>query len=153
MRAPRFKPKDLTEAQRAELKAKGVNVAGNTMFRAGWDEVGGQRCYFRSGWEWRYAKHLEMLRKSGVITSWEHEPKTFWFTDIKRGVRSYLPDFFVQYPDGSNEFHEVKGYMDSRSRTKLKRMAKYYPYVTVRVVDKKWFSGPGSYLTKLTPPF
>jgi len=33
--------------------------------------------------------------------------------------------------------HEVKGFMDQRSRTKLKRMAKYHPKVYIRVVKRK----------------
>ena len=29
--------------------------------------------------------------------------------------------------------------MDSKSQTKIKRMAKYHPQVKLRVVDKEWF--------------
>lgn len=39
----------------------------------------------------------------------------------------------------NESYHEVKGYMDPKSRTKLKRMAKYYPGVVVEVVDAKRF--------------
>ena len=74
-----------------------------------------------------------------MILEWEHEPDTFWFDKIKRGVRSYLPDFKVIYPGDRIEYHEVKGYMDSRSVTKLRRMAKYYPNVKVIVIEKRQY--------------
>lgn len=75
----------------------------------------------------------------GHIVSWEYEKHTFWFEAIRRGVRSYVPDFRVVLPDGSHEWHEVKGWMDPKSQTKLKRMAKYYPEETVIVVGADWF--------------
>lgn len=45
----------------------------------------------------------------------------------------------MEYPDGRIEWHEVKGYLDQKSRTKLKRMAKYFPGEKIVVVDKEWF--------------
>jgi hypothetical protein len=91
--------------------------------------------YFRSSWEANYARYLNLRLKAGVIAGWEYEPDTFWFP-IRRGTVSYLPDFKVTNPSGKIEYHEVKGYMDPKSRTKLRRMAKYYPAVTVLVIDK-----------------
>ena len=44
--------------------------------------------YFRSSWEYYYAIFLEKLRQEGKIVDWKHEPKCFWFENIKRGVRS-----------------------------------------------------------------
>ena len=41
--------------------------------------------------------------------------------------------------DGSEEWAEVKGYYDSKSQTKMKRMAKYYPDVKIRLVGSEWF--------------
>lgn len=75
----------------------------------------------------------------GIIKAWEHEPKTFWFNEIKRGTRSYLPDFKVTVPDGSHYWVEVKGYFDSKSLTKIKRFNKYYPQERLLVVSKEWF--------------
>lgn len=124
--------------QRVELMVK-ANRAGSPKvargtWKAGWREIGGQRCYFRSRWEANYARWLEALRARGSIVSWEFEPETFWFDGIKRGVRSYKPDFRVKYSDGRHEWHEVKGYMDARSKTTLKRMAKYHPEETIVLV-------------------
>lgn len=94
------------------------------------------KLYVRSAWEANYARYLNWLQQTGNIASWEYEPCEFEFTKIKRGTRFYKPDFKVTDNNGSVEYHEVKGYMDSTSRTKLKRMAKYYPEVVVIVVDR-----------------
>ena len=108
---------------------------GEKQFQSGWRTIGGQKCYFRSKWEANYARYLEFLKEYKKIKEWEHEPDTFWFESIKRGVRSYLPDFKVTQNDDSIYYVEVKGYMDSKSATKLKRMKKYYPEIEVRLVD------------------
>lgn len=90
----------------------------------------------RSMWESNYASYLDWLISKKHILDWEYEPDTFWFLKIKRGVRSYKPDFKVFKTKKDVEYHEVKGYMDSRSRTKIKRMAKYYPDVKLIVIDE-----------------
>lgn len=112
--------------------------------KQGWREVGDRKVYCRSKWEHRIAIYLEFLKRNKLIAEWEHEPQTFWFENIKRGVRSYLPDFKVTNIDESHYWIEVKGYMDSKSMTKLKRFAKYYPKEEMRVIDAKWFrKNPG----------
>lgn len=103
---------------------------------AGWREIGGQRCFFRSLWEANYARYLQWLKDHRQIAKWEHEPETFWFEGIKRGTVSYLIDFRVTELTGAVIYHEVKGWMDQRSRTKLKRMAKYHPQIKVILIDK-----------------
>lgn len=105
-----------------------------------WAIVGNKEpIYFRSSWEYFYSLFLEKLRQEGKIIEWKHEPKCFWFESIKRGVRSYLPDFCVTHLNGTEEWSEVKGYFDSKSQTKMKRMAKYYPEVNIRLVGSDWF--------------
>jgi hypothetical protein len=106
-------------------------------WKQGWVTVGGKKHFFRSQWEVDYARYLEILKKYKRIKEWEYEPKTFWFEGIKRGVRSYLPDFRITEHDGTKYFVEVKGYMDSRSKTKLKRMKKYHPDVKLLMVNKE----------------
>lgn len=76
----------------------------------------------------------------GVIAQWEFEPETFWFEKIRRGVRSYTPDFRVTMRDGTIQFVEVKGWMDKKSATKLKRMRKYHPTVDILLVDKNEYA-------------
>lgn len=102
-----------------------------------WAEINGVRKYYRSQWELNYAYYLEWLRKNNQIKSWEHEPETFWFDGVKRGTCSYLPDFKVTENNGDISFHEVKGWMDDRSKTKLKRMEKYHPSVKLILIDSK----------------
>jgi hypothetical protein len=105
----------------------------------GWREIGGKRNYYRSKWEANYARFLQLLQDQRKIKCWVHEPKTFWFEGIKRGVCSYKPDFGVTKNDDTMEYYEVKGYMDPKSATKIKRMKKYYPAEKVVLVGPKWF--------------
>lgn len=120
-------------------------------WRAGWRTVGGKRIYFRSRWEANYARYLEWLRERKQIKSWDHEPKTFWFEEIRRGTRSYLPDFLVVELNDAEAFHEVKGWMDSASKTKIKRMAKYYPSVRLIVIDTKAYKSIAAKMANAIP--
>lgn len=108
-------------------------------WKAGWRDIGGKRIYARSRWEANYARYLQFLKEHSEIKEWEHEPETFWFEGIKRGCCSYLPDFKITNNNETVEYHEVKGWMDDRSKTKIKRMAKYYPHIKLIVIDATWF--------------
>lgn len=110
-----------------------------TTWKSGWREIGGKRKYFRSRWEANYARYLEFLKCQNQIKNWDHESKVFWFEGIKRGCVSYLPDYEITYNDGTIEYHEVKGWMDDRSKTKIKRMSIYYPQVVLKIISKDWF--------------
>lgn len=102
------------------------------------DDLGG--LYVRSSWEANFARYLNWLISMGQIKKWEYEPDTFWFDSIKRGVRSYTPDFKVwESLDAVPYYIEVKGWMDAKSKTKLKRMAKYFPQVRVEVVAQRQY--------------
>lgn len=89
--------------------------------------------YVRSSWEANYARYLNFLVDRGQIESWRYEPKTFEFP-VKRGSRFYTPDFEVTERGGRIVYHEVKGYMDQRSATKLRRMETHFPEVVVVVI-------------------
>lgn len=104
-------------------------------------DLGGM--YFRSSWEANVARYLNFMVKKGRIGKWEYEPDTFIFDAIKRGTRSYTPDFKIWQPN-CEEFDcywEIKGYMDSKSAVKLKRMKIYYPEVKIVLLDKSWYQG------------
>lgn len=73
--------------------------------------------YFRSSWEANVAR---WFNREGM--TWSYEPKVFVFQGIKRGTISYCPDFAVD--DG---WVEVKGLLDSKGRTAIRRFKKYYP--------------------------
>jgi len=92
--------------------------------------------FFRSAWEANYARYLNWLVSIGEIQSWEYEPDEFEFKGIKRGTRFYLPDFKILTNSNHYEYHEIKGWMDAKSKTKIKRMRKYYPDVKLIVIDK-----------------
>lgn len=102
--------------------------------------IGGKRQdlnnqYFRSRWEANYARYLNFMIKRGEVLRWEYEPKTFYFQGIKRGTISYTPDFKVYYPGNIYKWIEIKGYMDDRSKTRMKRMEKYFPDEPVEIIE------------------
>ena len=103
--------------------------------------MGGQEVYFSSTWEANYARYLQFLKEQGKIKAWEHEPETFWFNGIHRGTVTYLPDFRVINMDGSIEYHEVKGWMDAKSKTKINRMRIYHPTIKLIIIDAKRYKG------------
>jgi len=140
----------MTEEQKHQkvLKMMKTKEANGTMtterqkttWKGGWRNIGGIDKYYRSRWEANYGRFLEYLKQQELIKSWAHEPKTFWFEGVKRGTVSYLPDFWVEEMDGNDSFHEVKGWMDNKSKTKIKRMAKYYPNVKLIVISSKEYN-------------
>lgn len=72
----------------------------------------------RSGWE---ANVCRILKSYSI--PFEFEPAVFTFP-IKRGNKSYKPDFYLPNTD---EWIEVKGYFDKNSMIKMRRFKKYYP--------------------------
>jgi hypothetical protein len=89
--------------------------------------------YFRSSWEANYARYLNWLISRGHIERWEYEVDTFEFP-VKHGTMFYTPDFKV-FEKGSVVYHEIKGWMDAKSITRMTRMAKYYPHIKVLMID------------------
>lgn len=137
---------NMSEEKRDEFSKRGSILGNKTVmnrlnasWKQGWREIGGINKYYRSRWEANYARYLEWLKTNNQILSWQHEPETFWFEGIKRGCMSYLPDFKVTELNGKIIFHEVKGWMDDRSKTKIKRMAIYHPNIKLIVIDGKGY--------------
>lgn len=116
-----------------------IRAEPKTSWKQGWREIGGKKIYFRSRWEANYGKYLQWQKDHGEIKDWLHEPQTFWFEKIKRGSVTYLPDFKVIRNDDTHYWVEVKGWMDQRSKTKIRRFKKYFPKETLLVMDSKWF--------------
>lgn len=110
---------------------------GYSRGRQGTYDINGNKIFFRSLWEANYALYLDHLKMNGKIFNWTFEEDTFWFDKIKRGVRSYKPDFKILNNDGSFYYIEVKGYMDSKSKTKLNRMRIYHPLIKIKLVEQK----------------
>lgn len=140
--------KNATLEQKADKYMKMVNVQRASgaydrrhgSWKSDWRTIGGKKKYFRSRWEANYARYLQFLKEKGEISDWIHECQTFWFLEILRGCRSYLPDFKVINLDGSHYWVEVKGWMDDKSVTKLKRFAKYYPQEKLELIQAAWFN-------------
>lgn len=126
-----------------------ANARPHTTWKCGWREIGGKRKYFRSRWEANYARYLQMLKDQKQITEWEHEAKVFWFEGIKRGCVSFLPDFQITELSGTLVYHEVKGWMDDRSKTKIRRMGIYFPEVSLTIIDAAWFKRNNKHLTSI----
>lgn len=102
--------------------------------------IAGRKLFVRSSWEANICAYLQFLKDNKEILEWEYEVETFWFDKIKRGVRSYKPDFKITDKDSSVYFIEVKGWMDDKSKTKLKRMKKYHPLVRIDLLDQKRYT-------------
>lgn len=121
------------------FKKRGTVPRSPVKYSQGHATIGGKTYYYKSRWERNYARFLQCEKENGFIADWKYETKTFWFEGIKRGTTNYKPDFEVETFVGI-EYHEVKGWMDPKSKTKLKRMAKYHPTIKLIVIDKTWFA-------------
>lgn len=138
------------------MKCVGALTANRTAQEGYSRSKGGRRAdldnrYFRSSWEANWARYLNCLRQQGQIVDWQYEPDTFEFVGIKCGARFYTPDFRVTNIGGSVEYHEIKGWMDARSATKLRRMAKYHPSIKVVLVERPAYDEVAKKLGKILP--
>lgn len=116
------------------------NTMGEGKFmniQRGWFDIGDRKMFFRSKWEANYALYLNFLVKQKQILKWEYEADVFIFDAIQFGTRSYRPDFKIFNINGSVHYDEVKGYMDTKSLTKIKRMKKYHPKIVLNLIEKK----------------
>ncbi len=129
--------------------ANGGRRYGHSRGKSGWREDLGR--YFRSSWEANYARYLDWLKANGIVVDWKYEPKTFVFEEIKRGTRSYTPDFQVFYRDGRVAWHEVKGWMDPKSAVRLSRMGKFFPEEPLVVIDETWMRRIAKEVSALIP--
>lgn len=75
--------------------------------------------FVRSGWEANYLRYLKHQGKK-----YKYEPQVFPFLDVKHGTTSYCPDIYVPSDD---TWVEIKGMLDGRSKTQIRRFKKYYP--------------------------
>lgn len=75
----------------------------------------------RSNWEANFVRVLNLYR-----IPFEFEPTKFQFPPHPTSgiARSYIPDFYLPNTD---EYVEVKGYLDGKGRNKLRKFRKHYP--------------------------
>ena len=95
--------------------------------------------------ERRYADHLRTLQLNGEIHSYAFERHNLKLAD----KTYYKPDFEVMLPDGTIEFHEVKGYMQEDANVKLKVAAQQFPHYVFRLVQ--WDRLTGWKISALPP--
>lgn len=96
--------------------------------------------YFRSRMEANFAAYLDYR---GI--RWEYEKTVFPFA-VKRGVKTFTPDFYL--PD-EDRYIETKGWMDKRSEIQIKRMGVHHPKVKLEVVDWKQYQAIGKEFSSL----
>lgn len=79
-----------------------------------------------------YAQHLDVRRHLGEVARFDYEavklklaPSTF-----------YTPDFRVILADGSEEYHEVKGFWEDDARVKIKTAAGLHDCYVFRSVTR-----------------
>ena len=95
--------------------------------------------------EQRYADHLHTLQLAGEIHSF-----TFERHNLKLADKTYYkPDFEVMLPDGTIEFHEVKGFMMDDANVKIKVAAAQFPQYVFRLVQ--WDRKTGWKITPYPP--
>lgn len=121
----------------SKLQASGKLNNNYSRVKNGTVDIAGRIIFFRSSWEANVASYLQFKKEKGLIKEWEFEVDVFWFDKIKRGVRSYKPDFKITNNDNSQYYIEVKGWMDAKSKTKLNRMRIYHPNVKIEVLGSK----------------
>lgn len=98
--------------------------------------------YFRSKMEANIARYYNFL---GI--KWEYEPREFKFP-VERGIRYYKPDFYLPETD---TYIECKGWFDPKSKTRMKRMAKYYPDVKVHIIEWDEYTAIAKQVAGLIP--
>lgn len=82
---------------------------------------------YRSKLEAAYATYLHGLKLAGDIMLYRYEPVTLRLANDVR----YTPDFWIAFKNGSEEYHEVKGYakglLASKGMVKVKVAASQWP--------------------------
>lgn len=67
----------------------------------------GQACKYRSGWELSYLTYLD--NEPTVLTFGYESVKIPYVSNVRTGkLRTYFPDFLVEYVDGHKELVEIK---------------------------------------------
>lgn len=100
---------------------------------------------YRSNWEANFARILNAYE-----LTFEFEPKVFTFP-IKRGTKGYTPDFYFPKHD---EWVEIKGYLDDKSKIKIKRFKRYYPdeFNKLTFIISKYSSSAKNFAQQLEIP-
>lgn len=88
---------------------------------------------YRSKWEQLYAAHLDTLKMLGRVTSYAYEPDTL----VCAGGTKYRPDFRVVASDGSEAYHEVKGYFRPQDKVRVREALAVSPLDVILVTRER----------------
>lgn len=102
-----------------------------------------QLCSLDSNYEYDYALYLDHIYRSSEIAGWVRNRTPFYFTEPvlipgkkRHYQRFYIPDFLVFNLDGTYEIHEVKGWMNDRSRAIIDQFKKDFPTLIYKIIEK-----------------
>ncbi len=106
--------------------------------------VDGIAVTFRSEFEYKYARYLDLLKTENKIKDWDYEGKIrkwgehkFIFKNVETAPVQYTPDFMIRNNDNTFEYHETKGYLLKYDITKFKRMWEQRPEVVLVLIFQK----------------
>ncbi len=88
---------------------------------------------YHSKKEAQYAFQLDMLIKAGEIKSWTGQKRIEIYVDGKK-ICNHFVDFEVTLPDGTIEWHEVKGFATDVWILKRKLVEALFPYTKYKVI-------------------
>ena len=88
---------------------------------------------YRNKTEEAYAKKLELATACGEVAWWAYEGIS---VKLAEGAH-YRCDFAVMLPDGTFEFHEVKGFWREAARVRIKVASSLYPFRFIAVKKNK----------------
>ena len=93
-----------------------------------------------SNYEYNYAQYLDYLMKNKKITYWFRNttrlPLSKHIKCRDRVLKTYTPDFWIITNNGKLELHEVKGWMNDRSKKILSQIKRDYKNLKLIVIDK-----------------
>ncbi len=102
-----------------KYKAKRANYGGNL---------------YHSAKEANYALELDIRIKAGEIKSWRRQVPVKLEMNGKK-ICTYIVDFVAEYPNGHEQWIEIKGYPNPVGELKVKMFKAQYPgrdYVVIR---------------------
>ncbi len=99
----------------------------------------------RSNWEANFARISSLYE-----IEYEFEPRVFTFP-VKRGTKGYTPDF---YYSKTQEWIEIKGFLDEKSKIKIKRFKRYYPeeFAKLTMVISRYSTAAKSFVKYMEVP-
>jgi hypothetical protein len=95
--------------------------------------------------ELAYSLELEARKQVGEVLRWEYVPERLRLADRT----FYTPDFRVQMPDGTIEFHETKGFTQDAGLLRIKLAAELHPYRFRLVKQRPKRDGGGWDITEI----